>query len=78
MNSNNGILWSKFGPKLEATTSTMRNADDTGAFRCLTISDLNPQIETTWVLTKWEMLQIGFWFLRRAFYPTKIKDSHNG
>ena len=75
MKNSNGVLWSSFGPRLEATDSPMRNADKTGAFRCLTISDLNPQIETTWVLTKWEMVQIGLWFIMRAFFPTKRKKA---
>ena len=74
MKSSNGILFSSFGPRLEATTSPMRNGDETGPFRCLNISDLNPQREMTWVLTKWEMVQVGLWFLRRAFFPTKPKE----
>ena len=71
MNWNNGVLWHETGPRIEATASPMRNGDNGGPLRCLKINDLNPQIEMTWALTRSEMLQVGVWFLLRAFFPTK-------
>ncbi len=70
MKNTNGILWSRYGPRLEAIRSPMRNADTGGPLMCLKISDLNPQSEMRWALTRCEMVRVGFWFLARAFFPT--------
>ncbi|WP_238368305.1 hypothetical protein [Mesobacterium pallidum] len=62
MKESNGILWHQSGPRLELTRTT---ADP--AYRyALRISDLNPEADITWSFSRWTMIRIGFWFIRRA------------
>jgi len=62
MKESNGVLWDSTGPRLE-----MKRADKTGPHsHVLHIGDLNPEINVKWAFSRWQMIRIGMWFIRRA------------
>lgn len=64
MRETNGVLWDKYGPRLEM----VRAKKDGDYSHVLHISDLNPQLEVKWAFSRWTMVRIGLWFIRRAIF----------
>ena len=69
MKESNGILWHPTGPRLE-----MNRVGDSGEYsHALRISDLNPELDVTWCFSRWTMIRIGFWFIRRAIFARRAR-----
>lgn len=64
MNEKNGVLWDPFGPRLEMTNQ----GGDKRYSYCLNIQDLNPPRNFNWCFSRWQMIKIGWWFIRRALF----------
>ncbi len=73
MKQTNGVLWDEAGPRLEMTSSLMRNGDGGGPLRVLHISDLNLETHLTWCFPRSAMIQIGIWFIWRAIWPNQAR-----
>lgn len=73
MNESNGILWHSTGPRLEMTRN--KSNKDLEYARVLHISDLTPHFKVhsdlKWAFSRWDMIRIGWWFMRRAIWPTE-------
>lgn len=64
MKETNKVLWDRHGPRLE-----MNNTGGDPEFRyLLRISDFNPELDVNWCFSRWTMIRIGFWFIRRAVF----------
>lgn len=64
--SKTGVLWDRYGPRLEMTREP-KGTDPRYAYR-LKIGDLNPLADVTWCFSRWQMVKIGIWFIRRALF----------
>lgn len=64
MQETNKILWDRHGPRLEMTN---RGGDPKYRY-ALNIRDLNPPRDFTWCFSRWQMIKIGLWFVRRAIF----------
>lgn len=64
MNESNGILWDRYGPRLEMTNQ----GGDAEHRYFLRIGDLNPERDFCWCFSRWTMVRIGWWFIRRAIF----------
>lgn len=69
MNETNNVLWAKEGPRLEMT----RQAQQGPYSHVLHISDLNPEAHLKWCFSRWGMIRIGWWFIRRALFARVAK-----
>ncbi|UWR31354.1 hypothetical protein K3758_07575 [Sulfitobacter sp. W002] len=70
MKENNGVLWSREGPRLE-----MKYQGGNPEYRyVLHINDLNPELDICWCFDRWTMVRIGLWFIRRALFAKLRSD----
>lgn len=64
MKETNKVLWDRCGPRLE-----IKNRGGNPEYRyVLNIQDQNPPRDFNWCFSRWTMIRIGFWFIRRAVF----------
>ena len=74
MEVTNGVAWDRYGFRLEACKASVRNGENvSNPFRTIYINDLNPSVKIVTCMTKWEMVRVGFWFIKNAFFPNPYR-----
>lgn len=53
------LFWHPTGPKVSYREGILH------------VSDLNPQVETRWRMSRWEMVKLGFACLNAALMPPR-------
>lgn len=64
MKETNGVMWDHHGPRLQMT----KKCGDPAFRYVLNIRDLNRNRDFNWCFSRWTMIRIGFWFIRRAIF----------
>lgn len=72
MKERNKVLWCRTGPRLAMTNRGPGRPSDYQF--ALNIQDLNPTRNFTWCFSRWQMVRIGLWFIRRALFARPEKD----